>query len=259
MSPPSAEAIAAARWYGGKGAAIAEVAELDRLELGAGAAVRVLEVTTTDGAAARYLWLDGDVGAALVGLVAEGAERGAFRFEPGPGVAPVAGERPIGNDQSNTSIVVGERLVAKIYRRIERGSHPEIELVAQLTAVGLDAVPAYRGAGYWDGHPLLLVQDYAAGASDGWAWTTAALAAGDDAVGGEVGETAAAARGRARRARGDDGERLPVRRLGRRRRTAARARRSRSRDPSSRALLEARRGEIRERLELLRRPIRARR
>ena len=175
MSQPTPEQIPAARWFGGKAGQIAGVEVADRLELGPGAALRVLEVATADGAAERYLWLDGEVGAALVALAAAGAERGRFRFVPGPGAEARGGERPIGHDQSNTSIVVGERLVAKVYRRIEPGVHPEIDLVERLTAAGLDAVPAFRGAGYWDGHPLLLVQDYAADATSGWSFTIAAL------------------------------------------------------------------------------------
>jgi maltokinase len=186
-SPPSAEQIAAARWYGGKGAAITSVDELDRLELGAGARLRVLDVGTRDGGADRYLWLEGDVGAALVALVAAGGERGGFRFEPGDGIEPATGERAIGHDQSNTSIVVGERMVAKIYRRIEPGTHPEIELNARLTAIGLDCVPAFRGAGFWNGHPLMLVQDYVADAVDGWTWAASAVRAGDPSPAAAVG------------------------------------------------------------------------
>src|SRR5437763_12966389 len=101
---PTAEAIAGARWYGGKGRPIAAVRELDRLELGAAAALRVLEVEEVGGARARYLWLDGDVGERLVRLLAEGGAHGAFRFAPAPTLArflPAAGERPIGHDQSN--------------------------------------------------------------------------------------------------------------------------------------------------------------
>jgi maltokinase len=186
-SPPSAEQIAAARWYGGKGGAITSVDELDRLELGTGACLRVLDVGTRDGGADRYLWLEGDVGAALVALVAAGGERGAFRFEPGDGLEPVTGERAIGHDQSNTSIVVGERVVAKIYRRIEAGTHPEIELGASLTAMGLDCVSAFRGAGFWNGHPLVLVQDYVADAVDGWTWATSAVREGDPSLAAAVG------------------------------------------------------------------------
>ena len=190
-SPPSADQIAAARWYGGKGGAITAITELDRLELGAGAYLSVVDVATRDGGGDRYLWVEGDVGAALVALVAAGGERGGFRFTPGDGIEPATGERAIGHDQSNTSIVVGERLVAKIYRRLEAGAHPEIELGESLTAMGVDCVSAYRGAAFWNGHPLVLVQDYIANAVDGWTLAAAAVREGDARPAAAVGDVVA--------------------------------------------------------------------
>ena len=90
-----------------------------------------------------------------------------------------AQERPIGLDQSNTSYVVGERLVVKLYRRIWPGVHPEVELGRHLTeTAGLDCVPAFAGSLHWDGHAVALVQEYVPG-EDGWAWGAAAVQAGD--------------------------------------------------------------------------------
>jgi maltose alpha-D-glucosyltransferase/alpha-amylase len=72
---------------------------------------------------------------ALTGLVPGGA--GAVR-----GLA----ERPLGADQSNTSVVIGERLLLKAYRRIEAGLNPELELVAFLTEeAGFPAVAPLAG------------------------------------------------------------------------------------------------------------------
>jgi maltose alpha-D-glucosyltransferase/alpha-amylase len=44
-------------------------------------------------------------------------------------------ERALGADQSNTSVVIGERLLLKVYRRLEAGLNPELELVAFLAEV----------------------------------------------------------------------------------------------------------------------------
>jgi maltose alpha-D-glucosyltransferase / alpha-amylase len=44
-------------------------------------------------------------------------------------------ERALGADQSNTSVVLGERVLLKAYRRVETGLNPELELVAFLTEV----------------------------------------------------------------------------------------------------------------------------
>lgn len=55
-------------------------------------------------------------------------------------------ERPLGADQSNTSIVVGERVLLKAYRRLEAGLNPELELLAFLTEeAGFGAVAALAG------------------------------------------------------------------------------------------------------------------
>ena len=179
---PTPEAVGSARWYGGKGRAIAAVSELDRLELGGNAGLRVLSVLGEDGCEQRYLWVDGAVGERLAELVSEGIDRGAFSFRPGPGLTglgPSPGERPIGHDQSNTSLVVGEGLVVKLYRRLEAGVHPEIELGAHLTARGLHCVPAYAGSIHWGDHPLALLQGYVPGAEQGWEWCGRLVARGD--------------------------------------------------------------------------------
>ena len=64
----------------------------------------------------------------------------------GPDTVRDLAERPLGADQSNTSVVVGDRILLKAYRRIETGLNPELELVAFLTEVaGFPAVPPLTG------------------------------------------------------------------------------------------------------------------
>ena len=53
----------------------------------------------------------------------------------GPDAIREMPERALGADQSNTSVVIGERLLLKGYRRLEAGLNPELELVAFLTEV----------------------------------------------------------------------------------------------------------------------------
>ena len=68
-------------------------------------------------------------------------------LEPG-GAAAVSGlaERPLGADQSNTSVVLGERLLLKAYRWLQPGLNPDLELVAYLTEeAGFTAVPPLAG------------------------------------------------------------------------------------------------------------------
>ena len=64
------------------------------------------------------------------------------------GAATVNGlaERPLGMDQSNTSVVLGERLLLKAYRWLQPGLNPDLELVAYLTEeAGFTAVPPLAG------------------------------------------------------------------------------------------------------------------
>jgi maltokinase len=174
VSPPTPEELAAERWFGGKAGTIATVEVEDRLELGNGAVLSILLVDGSD----RYVWSEGPVASAIVrpGSV-PGCGRWVFRHS---GVTPVgAGERPIALDQSNTSYVVGEQLVVKLYRRIWPGVHPEVELGRYLTeTAALDCVPAFAGSLYWGDHAVALAQEYVPG-EDGWAWGAGAVIAGD--------------------------------------------------------------------------------
>lgn len=184
-APPSAEQLAAARWFGGKAAAISTVEVEDRLDLGGGAAISILLV---DGAE-RYVWTDGPVAAAIV--TGTGPEAPAWRFRRSDvaGLAG-AGERSIGVDQSNTSYVVGERVVVKVFRRVWPGTHPEVELVEYLTG-RVGSVPAFLGAVEWRGHAVALLQEFVPGGRDGWSWCGDAVLAGDVSDIGRLGALSA--------------------------------------------------------------------
>jgi maltose alpha-D-glucosyltransferase/alpha-amylase len=55
-------------------------------------------------------------------------------------------ERPLGADQTNTSFVLDEAVLLKVYRRLESGLNPELELVAFLTEEArFAAVPPFAG------------------------------------------------------------------------------------------------------------------
>jgi len=85
----------------------------------------------------------GQVGAALVCRPATALGN---LVDGGPGAIRELAERPLGADQSNTSVVVGERVLLKAYRRLEPGLNPELELTAFLTEeAAFPAVPALAG------------------------------------------------------------------------------------------------------------------
>ena len=81
--------------------------------------------------------------------------------------------RPLGAEQSNTSVVVGEQVVVKVFRRIEDGENPELEMLRFLGRQGYDHVPHIAG---WatltrgDGTvaTLAVAQDLVRDGRDGW-------------------------------------------------------------------------------------------
>jgi maltokinase len=186
VSPPTPEELASARWFGGKAAAISTVEVEDRIELAGGAAISILLVDGSD----RYVWTEGRVAAAIAaGTV---PELPGWRFRH-TAVTPALGagdERPIGIDQSNTSYVVGERVVVKLFRRVWPGTHPEVELVEYLTGK-VDSVPAFLGAVEWQGHGIALLQEFVPDGRDGWTWCGEAVAAGDASAAADLGRLSA--------------------------------------------------------------------
>ena len=51
----------------------------------------------------------------------------------------------MGAEQSNSSVVLDERLALKLYRRIEPGVNPELELLRFLTERGFEHIAALEG------------------------------------------------------------------------------------------------------------------
>jgi maltokinase len=87
----------------------------------------------------------------------------------------IARVRPMGAEQSNTSLVLDDRLVLKVFRRIHRGPNPDIEVTAALAAAGFEHVAAPVAT--WeeaDSH-LAVLQPYLAGGTDGWALALTSL------------------------------------------------------------------------------------
>ncbi len=84
----------------------------------------------------------------------------------------VAEPRCVTAEQSNSSVVFGDELILKVYRRLEAGINPELELVRFLTARGFEHVAALVGWYAYTGVPLDatlgMLQRFVAGGVDGW-------------------------------------------------------------------------------------------
>ncbi len=100
-----------------------------------------------------------------------------LRGDPTQRLIPNIGKR----EQSNSSVVLGERLFAKLFRRLSNGVHPEVEIGRFLTD---DSPFAYTPplAGWAEYRPrggdsivLAIVQGYVPAVGDGWKVTCAVV------------------------------------------------------------------------------------
>jgi trehalose synthase-fused probable maltokinase len=92
--------------------------------------------------------------------------------------------RPMAREQSNTSIVLDEQLVLKLYRKLEAGVNPELELLRFLTERGFPSIASLAGWAAHVGQPLdatlAILQQYVPGQKDGWMLALDDLARGGD-------------------------------------------------------------------------------
>ncbi|RFU88260.1 maltokinase [Streptomyces triticagri] len=113
---------------------------------------------------------------------------GDLHFERDPDTDIPAGlaARALGVEQSNSSLVYGERFILKVFRRVVPGVQPDVELPLALAAAGCTRVQRpvawYGGGGSTEGEPYVLgvLQPFLAGAADGWELALGTLAAGRD-------------------------------------------------------------------------------
>lgn len=85
------------------------------------------------------------------------------------------GERPVGVDQTNESVIVGDTAVVKWAAHLQDGPHPAPRRIAVLRDAGFAGMPAPWGLVTWRsavGEETLAanVDEYLPGAVDGWTW-----------------------------------------------------------------------------------------
>ena len=100
---------------------------------------------------------------------------GAFSFRSVDGAAARDADgdvRPMGVEQSNSSMVFGDALVLKSFRRLEPGVNPELELLRFLQGRGFDNIAPLAGWYEYGGRlmesTLGILQGFLAGAQNGW-------------------------------------------------------------------------------------------
>ena len=192
------------RWFGSKTRPIEAVEIFDAgvIEDGPPALVlSLLEIQYTDGGedmyhlpllveedgSSRDAFDDGATLKVLGDLMAHGSsikgDRGVFEFN-GPGLNPSSppghlSTRVMAAEQSNTSFVLDEQTIVKMYRRVAIGTNPDLELARLLTTAGFDHVPTHEGEITYEFEDedesqsidLGLAQTFLPDAKEGWTHT----------------------------------------------------------------------------------------
>lgn len=143
-----------------------------------------------------YFLIDGAFDPAFRSLILEAiargetlkAGKGKLVGTPTPEAARAVSElgasvasRILSAEQSNTSIVYGDRLFLKLYRRVEEGPHPEGEMVRFLAEVGFSHVPPFMGSLEYKSNDgslefeVALLQRRIENEGDAWSYFTRAL------------------------------------------------------------------------------------
>jgi trehalose synthase-fused probable maltokinase len=191
--------IAERRWFGGKHRTIESLAIVDQVAATEGEstlALVLLRIEFEEGGCDIYnipLILRGEeqIDAfddveklrVLGELFAHGTslhgKNGTFHFS-GAGLNPLKPPghsiRALETEQSNSSMILDDEVIVKLFRRIDEGPNPDLELVRMLTAQGFDAVPAHVGDLYYEGtldsnevyYDLAIAQHFVKGGRDGW-------------------------------------------------------------------------------------------
>ena len=197
------------RWFASKTQALTSVELIEEAELDGDLVLALCHVQLASGAHELYQLAvsdkDGEIELDAIGepvhartvlrAVDESREiktnHGCFCFRHVPGAENERGGdqepvRMMGAEQSNSSVVFGERLVLKLFRKIEPGINPELEMLRFLTARDFPNIAPLHGWYEYDGEALAstlgIVQHFVGGGTDGWELALDEITANPDAM-----------------------------------------------------------------------------
>jgi len=204
------EYVTEQRWYGSKSRTVSHSEVLDRVslrEVDPEYVLALVEIRFDTGQHEIYqllvacqdgeLQLDGLQDPALArelvhairaNLTLQG-EDGGVEFRTVTGFAGLGREmndaRSVGAEQSNTSIVFDDELILKVFRRLEPGINPELEVLRFLTEREYPNIAALGGWYAYGGGPtaatLGILQQFVQGGRDGWALGLEEIGSSSDA------------------------------------------------------------------------------
>jgi maltokinase len=174
ITAPLEEWVAKQRWFASKSREIASINILRRVELSSdpALAIALVEARFQAGTHELYQLLPGEPDGARVLGELLGSEAAIDGVSFHGGVTPTGAMREMGAEQSNTSVVFGEHLVLKAFRRLEPGVNPELEMLRFLSLREFPNIAALAGWYEYAGglmHATLgVLQEYVGEARDGW-------------------------------------------------------------------------------------------
>ncbi|MGH9128136.1 MAG: hypothetical protein ACRDY2_04020, partial [Acidimicrobiales bacterium] len=83
--------------------------------------------------------------------------------------------RPVGGEQSNSSMIYDDRLILKLFRRVAPGLNPDVEVSLALDRVGFNHVAAPAGSWRRGELDLAIVRELLGGGIEGWALALTSL------------------------------------------------------------------------------------
>lgn len=228
MTLPYADWLTQQRWYAGRSRTLQDVTQASSTPLRDDLDLVLLDVSYTDGSSERYqvlvAWDSGpiseystvatigtdgertgydglyDPAAAtyLLSLISSDATAGDIVCQSEPGATfPLESEaRVFDAEQSNTSVIFEQEAILKVFRRVDCGINPDIELNRVLGRAGNPHVAKLLGSfelvSGGEPCPLGMVTEYAVNSAEGWAMATASARdlfadaeMGADEVGGD--------------------------------------------------------------------------
>src|SRR3954466_10471115 len=177
------------RWFGAKAADLSHFGVLDIVPLQDELALALVEARYNSGVHDVYQLLTaGDTfdvlhdptEAAILARLMEGSAQidGAeghvsFRWTGElPGMSDEPSVRPMGAEQSNSTIVLDNALALKVFRRLLPGDNPELEMLRFLSTHGFDNIATLGGWYQFSGERLEatlgVLQRFIADGRDGW-------------------------------------------------------------------------------------------
>jgi maltokinase len=194
------EFITSQRWYGSKTRDVASATVVDRATLRDQLELQLVEVRFDTGTHETYQLLTDGSGfdalaedahaRTLLELMRMGetvqADDGAVEFASvGSAVRDPQAARLIEGEQSNSSVIFDDAQILKVFRRVEAGINPELELLRFLTDAEFENIAELTGWYAYVGAQmeatLGTMQRFVASGEDGWERALDAIVAGDEA------------------------------------------------------------------------------